>query len=343
MIVQPHPPWLTLALLRESSTGSGEEDDRERRGEMFASSTRGGVVKRKLTAAGRAVALAALLLPAAAGGETTVTFEETASLDGCHDQVNFVTVPMSEAQIRDGDDSNDRVPEDYTVRPIDPSGETTPLVISEIRCDKGTVGETVLSDVRTAFVSFQLTGPPEGSGHEPTLGEDCTGEPSLPPADDYLLFFSTSSKPLADWLRAGTHVEVYYVPEMEHDYRLPEPFGIADFFFKAPAPTKWAFTVGGPTEDEKGTASTQQGTPTCIPEERRWQDTKSADGRTWRVKLTSQAHDNYLAPADVWVHAGPGSEMEKIFGTSTARDNLVPVSGLIPTWVQEKTRTVIRP
>lgn len=261
------------------------------------------------------VVLVALLVPSPPAGANNVTFAETVRFDRCHDQPNFVSVPIATAQ--------EEVPQGYTVSPTHPGGATTELQLSELRCDSVTVGDTVVPrPVSMAFATFPLAGAPEGSADDPSVG------------DAYLLFFSTDSKPLADWLRAGTGLEAYYVPEMVYDYIVPEPFGEAPFYFAAPAPPAWAFTV-------EGRASAQHQVPAPIAEAWAWQDTKTPDGNTWRVTLAALAHDNYLAPAEVTIRAAPGSEMERIMPTNPAVPSFA-ASGRIDRWDAVKTRTVLR-
>lgn len=293
--------------------------------------------------------------------ETGVTFEERVSFARCHDQVNFLNdIPMERAQIRDGDDSNDRVPEDYEVMSTkeeyarnfagleeddtvvsDLGDVTTTLMVVEVRCDEMTLGGNVHHDVRMAFAEFPLKGPPAGIANASTLGNGeaenagCTRqeESGNEPLNSYVLFFSTNSKPFADWLRAGTDLEAYYVPGMVHDYRIPEEFGVDDFSFVAPTPANWAFTA-------RGRAATQRLEPLCIAEEWRWQDTKTPGGNTWRVRLASQEHDNFIfSPTEVTLTAEPGSELERIFVTNPAMDPLA-ASGYIPAvGAMEKSRT----
>jgi len=49
-----------------------------------------------------------------------------------------------------------------------------------------------------------------------------------------------------------------------------------------------------------------------------WQDTKTPDGKTWRVKLTLPYHASNVAPAEVAVIAADGSELEEILVTNPA-------------------------
>lgn len=277
-----------------------------------------------------AVAMSAVPWPPASAGEGAITFNETAAFDDCHDQANFVSVPVERAQ--------EMVPEGYTVAATgEPEtslrGADTQLEVSELRCENVTLDGTVLpGPVSMAFAVLPLTGPPDGSEEPPD--ED-------PVADVYLLFFSTNSKPLASWLRAGTDLEAFHVPGIVYDYAIPEaipgqPSGVNTFSFEAPTPPQWAFTV-------EGVAAVQQLDqldPAEIPASRAWQDTKTPDGKTWRVKLTSAKHDNFLAPAEVTLQAAPGSEMEQIMVTNPAVPSLA-VSGLIPDWKVQKTRTMV--
>ncbi len=276
---------------------------------------RSGAEKRWRVATTSAVVLVALLSGAAAADSSSITFEETATFEKCHDQVNFLRVPKKVAE--------DRVPDDYKDRLSTDAAGQAEFVISELRCERVTIGGNQLSaPVSMAFANFTLASAPNRSDDDPLTG------------DVYLLFFSTDIKPLADWLRAETNLEAYYVPDIVHDYTIPESFGEADYFFKSPGPMKWAFTA-------EGTASVQNEVPIRIPKAWAWQDTKTSDGKTWRVALASSEHDNYaFFPVDVTIHTVDGSEIREILGTNTAKDEFA-VSGLIPRWEVEKTRTVI--
>lgn len=283
----------------------------------------------KLFAAASGMVLVSLLVTAPARGGSSVTSPEKASFERCDDQANFFSVPMERVQIRDGDASNDRVPEAYTPRPDPP--DKTVLAISELRCEKATVNGSEVGPVSMAFANIELTGAPEGSPDDAVLG------------DGYLLFFSTDSEPLADWLRAGTGLEAYYEPDISYNYTVP-PEGEAPFDFKAPGPRRWAFTV-------TGKAPAQRQAPLRIGEGWAWQDKEAPDGRIWRTKFASLEHDNYaIFPVDMTVMPTPGSELHKIMLPEDhppdepygAQDPFA-ASGFIPTWDVVKTRTIIRP
>lgn len=273
-------------------------------------------------AAACAAVLAALVLPGPAAGQSSVTSPDTARFKDCHDQTNSFEVDMEQARMR--------VPADYEVTKADPEGEKARFEISELRCDKHWVSGTELDRVSLAFAVFELE-------HAP--GTTPMNDPL--PGDSYLLFVSTNSKPLADWLRADTGLEAYYVPEMVYGYLdpIPELPAEGNFSFTAPGPRKWAFTV-------TGTARVQRQAPLLITEGWAWQDTKTPDGKTWRAKIESGQHENYATffGNDLTVDANDNSELAQILGTADgiAKDDFA-VSGFIPSWEVRKTRTIIRP
>lgn len=283
----------------------------------------------KLLAAASGVVLASLLVTGPAVSGDRVTSPEKASFVNCDDQANFFSVPMKRVQIRDGDASNDRVPEAYTPKP-DPLDRTI-LAISELRCEKATVNGSEVGPVSMAFANIELTGAPEGSPDNAAIG------------DVYQLFLSTDSEPLADWLRAGTGLEAYYVPDISYNYTVPPEFGEAPFDFKAPGPRRWAFTVTGKAPAQRRAA--------LRPEGFVWQDREAPDGRIWRTKFAVLAHDNYVVRAtEMTVMPTPGSELHEIMHPEDppndepyeARDPF-PLSGFIPDFDVVKTTTIIGP
>jgi hypothetical protein len=246
----------------------------------------------------------------------TVVTDGTASFDRCHDQGSFLSVPM--ANVRD------RVPQHYGVRSLD--GVTATLVVAIDKCEVTIGGKPLPGAVTWAAVGVEIE-PPADANHDP----------AAVPADLYMLFMVTDSEQLADWLRAGTGLRVRHVQRIRHDFATPElPLGQADFLFDAPAPTPSPFTV-------TGTARTQHVTP-VLADVNFWQDTKTLDGRTWRVKLAFPSHADYVAFGDMTVDAEDGSELARIIGTpdGTGQDPFA-LSVLIDHYDAVKTRKVVRP
>jgi hypothetical protein len=251
--------------------------------------------------------LAVLSLPEVAAGATSDRRGHMMTTAGCYDQASFVSVQSDRVQKRDGDASNDLVPEDYELRSDD--GATVALLVGEIRCDGGvTIGDTVLpGPVSVAFVGPELR--PRPDEHPSAVPDNsCALDDRL---DFYLLALITDSKPFADWLRAGTGLSAYHAPGIVHDYTIAEPFGVAPFRFEAPAPPDWAFKVDG--------AAGAQNETCLFVDFNWWQDTKTPDGKTWTAKLGFPYHRNYIAPAAVTVMATtPGSTLEEILPTNPA-------------------------
>lgn len=272
--------------------------------------------------------LAVLWLPPTAAGESGAITTEAARFERCDDQVNFFSVPMERVQIRDGDAGNDRVPEAYTPKPDPPNN--TILAISALRCESGKVNKAALGPVTMAFANIELLKAPEGSPDDPLI------------ADVYQLFFSTNSKPLADWFRAGTGLDAYHVPDIVYRWVAPELLGEAPFDFEAPAPRRWAFTVTG--------RATAQREAFLLPEGFVWHE-KKTDGRTWRTTFWSRAHENYVVRAEeMTVMPRPGSELHAIMlpggwpaDEPYGAQDPFAVSGFIPDFDLVKTRTIIGP
>jgi hypothetical protein len=236
-------------------------------------------------------------LPSAVAAASSTSFDGTARFVGCHDQFNAFSVPVHRAQIRDGDAGNDRVPEHYTIRPtLEGEEQTAVFGLTILRCDSVTVKDTVSRGVSLTYGAFDIE-PPAGAEHDPRADL---------PGDTYLQFISTDSKPLADWLRAGTGLELNLVP-LDYEYTMLAPAGVAPFSFEALAPPDWAFTVDG-------AASAQMlGDPTLYVDDNYWRDTKTPDGKTFRTRLVAPYHADWVAPAAVTVTATtPGSELHEI-------------------------------
>jgi hypothetical protein len=213
----------------------------------------------------------------------------SASFDRCHQLVNLLAVPKKNVENRVGH---------FTVRSDD--GLTAVLQVKPLTCGSVTAGGTVLAThAKAAMVGVEVE-TPSGTEHP---SDTING-------DFYLLFFVTDSEPLAKWLRAGTGLEVEYVPGIAYSFAPPTP-GLAPFFFEAPEPARAPFKVEGVAG-----AQNVEGRDADV---NWWQDTKTPDGKQWTVKLAHPRHTNFIAPADVTITAPPESELAKIMGTSTAK------------------------
>jgi hypothetical protein len=280
--------------------------------------------RRGRVAAASAVVLAALCLPATAAG-ASVGDGHTASFSDCHDQFSAIPVPIERAQVSDGDDSNDRVPEDYTIRPVSPADQATALLgLTILRCTV-TVKGTLLPNVTLTYAGFEVE-PLSASEHQEA---DLTG-------DFYLQFITTDSKLLADWLRSGTGLDVHQVT-LDYRYTMLEPFAMSPFFFEAPAPPDWAFKVEG------AAAAQMVDPPTLFADDNYWRDTKTPDGKTWSVRIVAPAHADYVAPATVTVTAtSPGSELEKILAPPPPGNPATPPAFSVRQGPWQMTKKVFR-
>lgn len=284
----------------------------------------------------RARAAAALLLmplwlAAPAAGADGVPNGHTIGATGCYDQANQVQVPIERARAE--------VPPGYALRANETAGvpgadgqagATVLLEVSELSCRSVSVGETAAAGpARIAFIGLELM--PNAADHDPRA----TGNTPDDPSDDallqdfYLLYLATDSKPLADWWRAGTGLQVHHTP-LFYDYpNVTAPFGIAGFHFKAPGHPDWAFSVDG-------TAAAQNEDPSVFVDVNFWQDTKTPDGKTWKVKLGFPYHKNHIAPADVEITAtAPDSRLAKLLARNPAKPTLA-VGAIQDPWTGTK-------
>lgn len=255
------------------------------------------------------LALAVFSLPPAAVADPTGPQSETATAthERCHSALSFVEVPVEGVR--------PLVPDEYTVK--SDNGATTYLNVDPFACEDVTLGNKT-GPVRFAVVSAEIC--PRGGTEA-----DC-----LFGVEQYLLFLVTDSEAYAEWLRAGTGLEVKHVPGIVHDFDRPD-VGLAPYLFEAPKPSPSPFEV-------EGTIAAQTTIAVEI-EEAQWffQDSRTADGKRWTVTIGYDLHHDFFAPGDITITAEDGSEMAQIMGRSEAKPALT-----VPHWIEnfEMRRTV---